>query len=304
MLMKIKYIPVPIIIAITFLLGSIKDSAMHSSCEFVLSEESLRKKPLVALQYFGVKDTVFVFGNDYIEICIERQIAILHRRDSSYIEFNISSDNPNIYKEMETTEGIYTVQSKSPKAISRQFNNGEIFFWIGFNSNIEFHGLAENEYYHYLGNRPSSHGCVRIGRDDGERLYKQVRLGTPVIVYKKEPARILAFSNDNSYIDNDAILLSVNSRLGKEILNQRLINLNEGNAHSKNTNKLYLDGKTIIRNSAIAVGDAKNIASKQNLPLFSNDFPTINKDKLAIKTSIYDAFSENNGNDDEQIYKK
>lgn len=50
--------------------------------------------------------------------------------------------------------------------------------WIGFNGGVGFHGTAE------LGSlgTEASHGCVRMSVPDVKRLYRRVRIGTPVLV--------------------------------------------------------------------------------------------------------------------------
>ena len=50
--------------------------------------------------------------------------------------------------------------------------------WIGFNGGVGFHGTAD------LGSlgTEASHGCVRMAIPDVIRLYRRVRIGTPVLV--------------------------------------------------------------------------------------------------------------------------
>jgi lipoprotein-anchoring transpeptidase ErfK/SrfK len=50
--------------------------------------------------------------------------------------------------------------------------------WIGFNGGVGFHGTAD------LGSlgTEASHGCVRMSIPDVKRLFRRVRIGTPVLV--------------------------------------------------------------------------------------------------------------------------
>jgi hypothetical protein len=106
--------------------------------------------------------------------------------------------------------------------------------------------LAGNGYYGLLGVRPSSHGCVRISREDGKALYDKVQLGTPVLVYKEEPAVALAFADTNISFDK-FIMLPSDSRTFKNEMKHRQKNLYDSVGFVKNTKRLLLDGNTIIR---------------------------------------------------------
>lgn len=283
----IKYILAPIVVAMVFLLGAIEDRAMLGKFFFDLSKDKLMQHSFVPLQYERVKDTFYVLGDSYIEISLDKQIAYLSLRSGEKLEYKISSGNPNISKGISTTEGIFTVQSKSQKAISKQFNNAELHYWIGFNGNIGFHGLSGNGYYGFLGSRPSSHGCVRIGREDGKDLYSKVTRGTPVMVYHSKPARALAFADWAMYSNSNSILISKDGRDYNSLIQRRLDNLYNGDVYIKNKQKIFFDGTTILRYSRFKSGDSDKIAEKHKLPLYSTDFQTMMADNLRLaKVSI------------------
>ena len=212
----------------------------NSSKRRVLSTQLLNMMPDGAYQYAFLprKDTVFISGDEYISICLKTQTATLNRRNDSNLVFPISSGNENIEKGIKTTPGIFTVQSKIRLGISKQFNDAELINWIGFNGNIGFHALKGNGYYYTLGKRPSSHGCVRISREDSDTLYQYVKVGTPVIVYEETPARILAFLND-IYKHTQFKILSDNINLKTDI-SSRLENLYSGFGNLDFGENIYL----------------------------------------------------------------
>lgn len=283
MIRKAKYILMPFLLASLILIGAIQDKAnSRDPLDLPTKEELQNRKPL-PLAFEPVKDTIYVLGDEYIEICLSSQKAKLFTRQGEIFEYKISSGNPFISKGMETTTGIFTIQSKSPKAISKQFENAELFWWIGFNGNIGFHGLAGNGYYHHLGTRPSSHGCVRISREDGKDLYERVKIGTPVLVYKNEPARILAFADWDYFIKSSpTILITENSQLNK-LLNKRLENLYSGKAHTNNRYKLFIDGATKLRTVKIIEGDFAKVSPVQELPFAELSLPQIQKDRMQAR---------------------
>lgn len=273
-----------------FFLGAIDEKAKTAPRSYVVSIEKISQKPFFPLAYEKIKDTIYVLGDSYVEVCLDSQLAVVTLRSGDQYEYKISSGNPNISKGMETTSGVFTVQSKSPKAISKQFNDAELFHWVGFKGNIGFHGLAGNGYYGHLGKRPSSHGCLRISREDGKELYGKVKLGTPVMVYRGEPARVFAFADWQSYANSNSILISKDARQVNNTLNKRLEHLYNGKAHIYNHSKVFLDGSTVTKNSNIEAGLSSKIAPKQELPLYEIEFATTLSDKLRVKSFVADTF--------------
>lgn len=286
MIRKTKYIVLPFILVAIVFIGATQDQASNRVEINLPSEEELAKRQPLPVSFAPVKDTIYVLGDEYIEICLKSQTAKLIKRNGETYEYKISSGNPYISKGMETTPGIFTVQSKSQKAISRQFDNAELFWWVGFNGNIGFHGLAGNGYYHHLGVRPSSHGCVRISREDGKDLYDRVKIGTPVMVYKNEPARVLAFADWDLFAKSSStILITDNSELNK-VFKKRLENLYSGKAYTKNKYRIFIDGATRLRNLRIDVGEFEKVSYMQEIPFEPNNLELILQDKLSKRNNL------------------
>jgi len=225
---------------------------------------SVEKFDMLPIQNTRIKDTVFVQGSSFIEISLKEQRCRLYLRDSSkYIEYKISTGNPNIFEGLETPTGLYTVQTKNPLGKSKQFNDAELHNWIGFNVNFGIHGLTGNSYYNYLGIRPSSHGCIRIGREDGKALYDKVKFGTPVLVYSEESAIILKFIDTIETLSKYYLLPS-DARSFSDVMKQRQQNIYDSIAYL-NEKKLLIYDETIIRWGGYRIGFAKNIPYKQKV---------------------------------------
>lgn len=223
-----------------------------------------RKDRDILFLYSKPKDTIHLFGDSYVMISLKEQTASVFKRDSSEPSvFKVSTGAAWISQGMATPEGLFSVQSKSVKAVSRQFNNANLLSWVGFNGNIGFHGLDGSGYYSHLGVRPSSHGCVRISREDGKSLYKMVRLGTPVIVYKEEPSLVFAFSDLSAFRTGQDILLERKTAESNRMMNSRIDALYEGDYYKLADAKIFMNGTSIIRNRGFAIGKAKKIAEVQ-----------------------------------------
>ncbi len=218
--------------------------------------------------YIRMLDTIHLLGDEYIEIILPEQLAILHRRNDTSLTFKISTGNPFISKGMRTPEGFFTVQTMLEVATSRQFNNAKLLYWIGFNGNIGFHGLRTSGYYAHLGRRPSSHGCVRIARKDAKSLYSQVHKGTPVIVRKDTPAVRIVFSGHSEFNPRLDFLLGKNSRINDAIMKARRENLIKGLALMYNNGRVFHDGKTVMRPRGFDIGLDSLVPDRQKPPLF------------------------------------
>ncbi len=219
--------------------------------------------PLPFLRFFPVRDTIYTLGSWYVSVDLARQRLILHGRKGQRQEFPISSGTPSLRKGIETPTGLFTLQTKATLAISRQFENTPMLYWMGFSGNIGFHALEGQGYYRHLGYRPSSHGCIRLSREDAQYLYRLLPRGTPVLVFKEEPARVVAFLQPEDFLPGYDWLLSSGGREQERLLRARLAALYAGQAHAFAARRLVLDGSTILRPGGYDVGTARRIPPQQ-----------------------------------------
>ena len=166
--------------------------------------EGLKGAPLIE-GHRDVRDTLFTTDSLYLDVDLDRQVVSVVSRDGSRKTFLISSGTPYISDGMATPPGIYTVQNKVPMAISRQFNDARLHNWIGVYGGIGFHGLDGSGYYGYLGKRPSSHGCIRMARDEIKEMFDMIHVGAPIIVQGGETARVIAFCDPSDTTGADVI---------------------------------------------------------------------------------------------------
>lgn len=211
------------------------------------------------LRFFPLRDTVYTLSPWYLELNLQRQRLYLRKQTGEVYEFKVSSGAPWVREGMETPTGLFTLQSKAVRAISRQFDNTPMLYWMGFFGNVGFHALETDGYYRHLGQRASSHGCVRLSREDARLLYRLLPRGTPVLVYKEEPARVLAFLDFKDFDPGRDWLLGPGDPAQEQLLRTRLERLYRGQSSAQLSHRLVLDGHTVLRPGGYPVGEARLI---------------------------------------------
>ncbi len=245
-----------ILVIATFIWSNVaKDTPTHLSKSKNLYNQSKH----ININLPQYKDTIYVLGDTYIELPLQEQYVYIYRRNRSVLVLPISSGTDKVPKGIKTRTGLFAVQSKLRKAISRQFNNAALINWVGYNYNIGFHGLATSGYYRYLGNKASSHGCVRIAREDGDSLYRSVKLGTPVMVYEDEPARIFKFTDSLELTRRPHYFLQTKGWFQKNMLDERLAALKSGISDYLSDLMIVMDGETQLRPGAYDIGSYKEL---------------------------------------------
>lgn len=205
--------------------------------------------------FYSLKDTVYTFKQFFFEIDLSRQMGYLHSKDSIF-EFKISSGTKAVYKGVDTKEGLFVIQSKANKIYSQQFDSTLMLKWMGFNFGIGFHALLGNGYYNFLGVKKSSHGCIRISREDAVALYDKIELGIPVLVHSGNSAVQIAFG------DSSRQYAYYSFNMLKEILKKRYEALYTGKYFEEVKHKLLIDRGNVFH-SGLPLGDSDKISPYQ-----------------------------------------
>ena len=123
-------------------------------------------------------------GSTYVEISISRQRMWLYVNGECVVDTPVVTGNPN--KGNSTLKGCYAIDAKkSPAVLKGQGYESHVVYWMPFNGNQGIHD-ADNWRSSYGGSiylSNGSHGCVNTPRNKVKRIYQEVDIGTPVIVY-------------------------------------------------------------------------------------------------------------------------
>jgi hypothetical protein len=210
-----------------------------------------------------MRDTVYTAMPCYVEIRLDRQLLLRTWQDGRCDTHAVSTGTPGLKKGTVTPPGVYVLQSKATLQISKQFDNAKMFYWMQFSGNYGMHALAGRGYYWNLGKRPSSHGCVRLSLASAQDLYGSLSLGTPVMILRTPPARVVAFLPPQLRADTS-------SHAPAEVLavyRQQLAALYDGNRLSTSFPVIPLRRKYIPQ-EGIPIGEASRIPAQQILPSY------------------------------------
>lgn len=220
-----------------------------------VDEEKLKFK----INYTSLKDTLFTTLDYFIEVNLTTQMAYLHSRFDSIKSFGISTGTAKIKEGIETKEGVFAIQFKAERWHSVQFDSTLMLHFMTFNWGVGFHALAGKSYYKYLGVKRSSHGCVRVSKEDAKDIYGKVKFGTPVIVHSGNPAVFIGFADKN---DPDIQYLQYQDL--KNLVTNRIENLYKGEYLIKPNAKLLVDNKNVTH-AGLPMGDGNKINIRQIL---------------------------------------
>jgi len=209
------------------------------------------------INYSSLKDTLFTTGDYFIEVNLETQMAYLHSRFDSIKTFGVSTGTARVKDGIETKEGVFAIQFKVERWHSVQFDSTLMLHFMTFNWGVGFHALAGKSYYKYLGVKRSSHGCVRVSKEDAKDIYNKVKYGTPVIVHKGKPAVFIGFAEPNDpdlqYLEYPDLKKAVFNRSEKLYKGEYLLRPNA---------KLLIDNKNVTH-AGLPIGDGTKIERRQ-----------------------------------------
>lgn len=267
---------IPLALGVYFILGFAQLGNNESFREGLLNkvDRRMNKEPnvninaLLSLETFSqnLRDTVYTDKEMYLELRIDEQMLYVHYRDGTMKEYPVSTGNKYLSKSVESRPGLFAIFSKTAVHLSSQFNNAKMYYFMPFNMGVGFHGLEGTGYYSNLGLRPSSHGCIRMRREDAKVVFDKCEIGTLVLSHRGKSARVVAFTPDG--------FKNRREYTKEEVMGLLAYNLNiiyEGKYFTTEPKKFVIDGKLVPR-IGFNVGNADDIPEKQKFPIVINVF--------------------------------
>ncbi len=123
-------------------------------------------------------------GDTYVEV------DLTHQRMCFYLNGQLLVDTPVVTgtpaKKHATPTGVYGLAAKkSPSVLKGEDYETPVTYWMPFNKHVGIHDAVwRSEFGGEIYKTDGSHGCVNTPYDMAEKIYNNIEVGTPVIVYE------------------------------------------------------------------------------------------------------------------------
>ena len=128
----------------------------------------------------GVND----IGDTYIEISLSSQRMWCYKDGICIVDTPIVSGNPSLGNET-PSGGVWAIDAKMRDYVLKgEGYTAPVDYWLPFNGNVGVHDLKTRTEFGgdiYLTN--GSHGCINTPYNNAKKIFENVSIGTPVVVY-------------------------------------------------------------------------------------------------------------------------
>lgn len=126
-------------------------------------------------------------GNTYVEVSIERQHVWFYKNGKLKLESDMVSGK--LTKDRKTTVGVHRIYGKQRDrylgTMAVQGYHSFVNYWMPFNWDGQgFHDATwRSKFGGKIYKTGGSHGCVNLPYSFAQKLYKEVEVGMPVVIY-------------------------------------------------------------------------------------------------------------------------
>ena len=147
-------------------------------------EQGVKETIEPAWQYSAKAKGVSDIGGTYIEISISEQRMWCYK--DGYVIVDTPIVSGNVEKGNETPKGsVWAIDAKMRDYTLRgEGYAAPVDYWLPFNGDVGIHDLeSRTEFGGDIYLTEGSHGCINTPYDNAKKIYENVTIGTPVIVY-------------------------------------------------------------------------------------------------------------------------
>lgn len=149
------------------------------------------REPVYASREFSTDNNGF--GNTYVEIDVSRQHIWFYKDGDLLVDSKCVTGK--MVKSRYTPAGIFQLVSKTspktlrgPKKADGSYEwESDVTYWMPFNGGIGLHDATwRSSFGGTIYKNSGSHGCVNLPFDVAKKIYNNIEVGTPIIVYYSE----------------------------------------------------------------------------------------------------------------------
>lgn len=123
-------------------------------------------------------------GDTYVEVDLIHQKMYFYLNGSLLVDTPVVTGTPA--KKLATPVGVYALDAKkSPAVLKGEDYATPVTYWMPFNKHVGIHDATwRSQFGGEIYKTDGSHGCVNTPYDMAEKIYNNIEIGMPVIVYE------------------------------------------------------------------------------------------------------------------------
>ena len=147
-------------------------------------------------------------GNTYVEIDYTKQHLWYYENGELVVESDVVTGN--ISRNNGSPDGVFKIVYKdSPAVLKGEDYESDVTYFMPFAYNVGLHDASwrNGQFGGDIYKTSGSHGCINLPFEVADKIYKSIKVGTPVIAFYREKVELTAenakISNAYSYVDPD-----------------------------------------------------------------------------------------------------
>lgn len=123
-------------------------------------------------------------GDTYVEVDLTKQRMCFYLNGTLIVDTPVVTGTPT--KKFATPPGVYALDNKkSPAVLKGEDYASPVTYWMPFNKDVGIHDASwRSEFGGEIYKKNGSHGCVNTPYDMAEKIYNNIEVGVPIIVYE------------------------------------------------------------------------------------------------------------------------
>lgn len=123
-------------------------------------------------------------GDTYVEVDLTHQQMWFYLKGSLFVDTPVVTGMPA--RKHATPTGVYALDAKkSPAVLKGEGYETPVTYWMPFNKHVGIHDANwRSQFGGEIYKTDGSHGCVNTPYDMAEKIYNNIEIGMPVIVYE------------------------------------------------------------------------------------------------------------------------
>ena len=158
----------------------------YNKCQLIKENKDWCYVSYNGMEGYVIKDYVKELGDTFVEVDISNQKLYLYKDEDLILESNVVTGKKNVF---DTRLGCHPIRNKVNGTYLEGGTGNDHYkvwvdFWMPFDGGMGIHDATWRNNFDSDAYINGSHGCVNMKYDDAKEVYKNVSVGTKVLVHK------------------------------------------------------------------------------------------------------------------------